>query len=94
MGTDVARVLVVDGGTLDAAQALACGLASSSAEPMVLAAPLVEASVAAAVRTATRADFRDADLAALVRSAAVPGLQLRVSAYRQSQLAARGLAGR
>ncbi len=94
VGTEVARALVVDGGTLDAAQALACGLASLAAEPMVLAAPVLEASVAAAVRTATRADFRDADLAALVRSAAVPGLQLRVSAYRQAQLAARGHAGR
>ncbi len=94
VGTEVARSLVVDGGTLDAAQALACGLASVAAEPAVLAAPVLEASVAAAVRTATRADLRDADMAALVRSAAVPGLQARISAYRQAQLAARGHAGR
>ena len=94
VGTDVARALVVDGGTLDAAQALACGLASLPAEPPMLASPVVEASLAAAVRLATRADLRDADMAALVRSAAVPGLQARVSAYRQSQLAARGHAGR
>ena len=94
VGTDVARALVVDGGTLDAAQALACGLASLPAEPPMLASPVVEASLAAAVRLATRADLRDADMAALVRSAAVPGLQMRVSAYRQAQLAARGRAGR
>ena len=94
VGTDVARALVVDGGTLDAAQALACGLASLPAEPPMLASPVVEASLAAAVRLATRADLRDADMAALVRSAAVPGLQARVSAYRQAQLAARGRAGR
>ena len=94
VGVDAARALVVDGGTLDATQALACGLASLPAEPGVFAAPVVDASVAAMVRDATREDQRDADLAALVRSAAVPGLQARISAYRQAQLAGRGRADR
>jgi enoyl-CoA hydratase/carnithine racemase len=93
VGADVARALVVDGGTLDATEALHCGLAGVHTELAPIAAPMVDAAVAAAVRAATRADHRDADLAALVRSAAVPGLQARVSAYRRSQLAARGRAG-
>jgi hypothetical protein len=44
--------------------------------------PLVAPETARAVRQATRADRRDADLAALVRSAAEPGLVQRVRAYR------------
>ena len=48
---------------------------------------------AAAVRAATRADQRDADLAALVRSAAVPGLRARIVAYRARQLALRAGGG-
>ena len=94
VGADGARALVVDGGTLDSTEALACGLASSPAEPQTFVAPVVDAPVAAMVRSATREDQRDADLAALVRSATVPGLQARISAYRQTQLAARGHAGR
>jgi enoyl-CoA hydratase len=38
----------------------------------------------AALRRATRPDHRDADLAALVRSAARPGLKARIAAYRES----------
>ena len=44
--------------------------------------PRVAPATARAVRQATRADRRDADLAALVRSAAEPGLVQRVRAYR------------
>lgn len=82
IGTDRARTLVVDGGELDTAQALACGLASTDCETAPTA-PRVDASTARAVRAATRADHRDADLAALVRSAAAPGLKARISAYRE-----------
>jgi enoyl-CoA hydratase len=45
-------------------------------------APAVDRETLAALRRATREDRRDADLAALVRSAARPGLQARISAYR------------
>jgi hypothetical protein len=48
----------------------------------------VDAATGAALRTATRAaeggDLRDADLAALVRSAARPGLVSRVRRYVES----------
>jgi enoyl-CoA hydratase/carnithine racemase len=89
VGSDRARALVVDGGELDAAQALACGLASADHETAPLA-PRVDAATARAVRAASRADHRDADLAALVRSAAVPGLQARIAAYRERLRAAEG----
>ena len=53
----------------------------------------VDRVTAAAIRAATRAVHRDADLAALVRSAAVPGLRARIVAYRARQLALRAGGG-
>lgn len=47
-------------------------------------APAVSRATAAAIRTATRTDHRDTDLAALVRSAATPGLRARIAAYRDA----------
>lgn len=88
IGTDRARALVAEGGELDAAGALAAGLANATEAP-ALDAPRVDARTAAALRAATREDRRDADLAALVRSAAEPGLKARLTAYRERQLAAR-----
>lgn len=89
VGSDRARALVVDGGELDAAQALASGLASAD-EDSAPSPPRVDAVTARAVRAATRADHRDADLAALVRSAAAPGLRARIAAYRERLRAAEG----
>jgi enoyl-CoA hydratase len=81
IGTDAARAAVIGGLQLDAEAALRCGLASAAQEiPLV---PQVDAATARALRAATRADHRDADLAALVRSAAAPGLRERIVAYRQ-----------
>ena len=93
IGVDAARALVLEGGELDVPQALALGLASQLADAGVdghsaaefiarLVPPRPDAATAQAIRSATRADCRDADLAALVRSAARPGLQARVTAYR------------
>lgn len=84
LGVDRARALVTTGGELDAAAALAQGLATGSADPAdaPLPPPRVARTTAAALRAATRPDHRDADLAALVRSAAEPGLVARVAAYR------------
>ena len=48
-------------------------------------------ATATAIRLATREDLRDADLAALVRSAAAPGLRERIAAYRD---ALRGSSGK
>jgi enoyl-CoA hydratase len=78
-----ARRLVTEGGELDAQQALQCGLADTNEEP-VLPEPVVHPFTAAAIRAATRAGEEAAlaaDLAALVRSAAEPGLRERMRAY-------------
>lgn len=81
LGADRARALVTTGGELDAAAALAQGLATAH-DDAPLPPPRVSRATAAALRAATRTDHRDADLAALVRSAAEPGLVARVAAYR------------
>lgn len=87
VGSDAARGWVLNGTELDATQALGCGLASGRraalpAEPD-WPAPAVGAGTARAIRAVTQADHRDADLAALVRSAAEPGLKNRIRAYRE-----------
>lgn len=92
IGTDAARALVIGGGTLDAAAARAAGLVTAIGTEPVLTPPVIDAATARAVRTASRGDppgAADADLAALVRSAAEPGLKARIQAYRERQLAAR-----
>ena len=81
IGTDAARAAVIGGLELDAEAALRCGLACAAQDSPF--EPRVDATTARALRAATRADHRDADLAALVRSAAEPGLRERVAAYRQ-----------
>ena len=89
IGVDAARALVLEAGELDAMQALALGLVTRLGDMAAeLAAPLPDAATARAIRSATRADCRDADLAALVRSAARPGLQTRITAYRARLLSA------
>ncbi len=89
VGADTARSLVTEGRELTAPQALSLGLATSIGDQPELVPPVVDAATAAALRRATRADHGDADLAALVRSAAEPGLRERIRAYRARQLAAR-----
>lgn len=88
IGTDAARRAVLEGAEFDARAALAAGLVSAigdqPTQPTLPTQPTspVDRVTAAAIRAATRADHRDADLAALVRSAAVPGLRARIAAYR------------
>ena len=89
IGVDAARALVLEAGELDATQALALGLVTRLGDSAPdLLAPRPDAATAHAIRSATRDDWRDADLAALVRSAARPGLQTRITAYRARLLAA------
>jgi enoyl-CoA hydratase/carnithine racemase len=83
IGTDKARRIVVEGTEVDADEALRAGLANTASE-RPWTPPRVAAATAAAVRAVTRADHRDADLAALVRSAAEPGLRERIAAYRDA----------
>ncbi|NML46747.1 enoyl-CoA hydratase/isomerase family protein [Ramlibacter sp. G-1-2-2] len=95
VGRDEARRLTCDGGSLDQAQALRTGLASAGAEAGAdslapwLAAPAVDRATVAALRAATADAGSDADLAALVRSAARPGLKERIVAHRARTLAAK-----
>lgn len=92
IGSDAARALVIGGGTLDAAAAQAAGLASAIGTERLPMQPVIDATTARAVRAASRGDppgAADADLAALVRSAAEPELKARIQAYRERQLAAR-----
>jgi enoyl-CoA hydratase/carnithine racemase len=87
VGSDAARAVLTQGGELSTSQALACGLATHIEEPD-WNAPVVDVDTGAALRAATRAadggDRRDEDLAALVRSAALPGLVARVRRYVES----------
>ena len=84
VGSTAARTLITSGGELNAQAALAVGLATHEQAPE-LHAPKVDARTAAALRAATWAaeggDQRDADMAALVRSASLPGLKARVQRY-------------
>lgn len=91
VGVDNARRVVTEGLEWSAAQALAAGLVTTVGlqDAMTWPAPRVDAATAAALRCATRSDFADADLAALVRSAARPGLKERITAYRERLRASR-----
>lgn len=80
IGVARARQLLIQGEQLDAAQALETGLATHAKEPE-WHDMAVTAATAGALRKATRADQRDSDLAALVRSACEPGLKLRIAQY-------------
>ncbi len=96
VGTDRARQWVIDGARIDAVAAVGAGLASAMLEATHpgasvevawrswLAEPAVDRDTAQQIRNVTRADRRDADLAALVRSAAAPGLRTRILAYRDT----------
>lgn len=80
--------LVTCVGALDAWKAEAAGLVTVIAEnpPADWPATKWSPATARAVRAAVRTDGRDADLAALVRSAAEPGLKARIGACRQRLL--------
>jgi enoyl-CoA hydratase/carnithine racemase len=88
IGADAARDIVLNGVEWDAQRALAAGLATGIDEDPSPAAPRVSPRTAEAIRAATRPDLRDADLAALVRSAAEPGLRQRIAGYRAGLRAA------
>ncbi len=90
VGEARALALTSRGQGLDAEGALGCGLATSllaqegwDVEVAAIGAEVarVDRATALALAGAARADTRDADLAALVRSAAVPGLRERIAAY-------------
>lgn len=65
------------------------GAADEHALPSSLQAPLAERATIAALRRALDDGHADTDLAALVRSAARPGLKRRIETYRDLQAAIR-----
>lgn len=90
IGWDRARPLVSEGATVDAAGALAAGLATDLVEGDVeawlaarCAPPVADRATLALIREATRPDHRAEDLASLDRSASRPGLVSRIETYRQ-----------
>lgn len=90
VGWDRARPLITEGVMLDAAAARAAGLATEVVEDdsedwmaRRLAPPVASRETLAALREAARADHREADMAALVRSASIPGLKDRIERYRK-----------
>jgi enoyl-CoA hydratase/carnithine racemase len=90
VGEARALALTVRGQGLEAEAALGCGLATAivaqdgwdaAVTAMAGEVSRVDRATALSLAGAARADTRDADLAALVRSAAVPGLAGRIAAY-------------
>jgi enoyl-CoA hydratase/carnithine racemase len=85
VGDDRAREWVTMNTQVDAETALACGLATqivdSELDPTQLPVPVVARASQCALHEASRADYRDRDMAALVRSAAIPGLRDRILRY-------------
>ncbi|MEO3475069.1 enoyl-CoA hydratase/isomerase family protein [Roseomonas sp. CAU 1739] len=91
VGDGVARRLLLAGAPVAAEQARAVGLVTEIAEEAALdgalaaaraAASRLDATTVAALHGRTRRAADDADLAALARSLARPGLKARVEAYR------------
>ena len=97
VGRDAARDLLIDTKVMSAEEAAACGLASEIAEPDDWPG-LIEASFRRAsaltpralrdMLALTAADTRQADIAAIVATAARPGLKDRIMAYRERTMAA------
>ena len=99
VGEDMARRWLIDGSEINAQQALQAGLATDQTDSAreflaQLATPVASVATGACLREATRSGLRDqadADLAQLVRSAAVPGLRDRILRYREQLRASRTL---
>jgi enoyl-CoA hydratase/carnithine racemase len=98
VGQDRARAILLAGQEVTAEAALAAGLATAVLPPAAIAAELARIAAAAArldpvtvaaLHARTRQAEDDADLAALVRSAARPGLRQRILDYRAAVAARR-----
>jgi enoyl-CoA hydratase/carnithine racemase len=91
VGADRALAWIGSARTLDAQEAMDTGLASALLDSQGSAPvePAVDRTTWAGLRAALHHDHRDADLAALVYSAARPGLKARIVAHRDRALAAR-----
>jgi enoyl-CoA hydratase len=84
IGVDEARHLILHGSEFDASVAIHKGLATGYTTDHVTSDIVVDREAAAAIRAASRSNARaDADMAALVRSASLPGLKQRIIQYRE-----------
>lgn len=94
IGWDNARPFVTEGFSCDAQTAWDAGLATQvGIDEWLEETPrnvVVDRETFAAIRTATRADRRAADLATLEASARRPGLKARIEAYRARLRSSRG----
>jgi enoyl-CoA hydratase/carnithine racemase len=99
IGPDATRAIQNATRTFDAAQALALGFATDLAEqsswPDLIAAQTKAAQIlpqpsTTALFRATLIDSRAEDMADLARSAAAPGLKMRIAQFRQRTLKAAG----
>lgn len=91
IGTDLARRCVTEGLTLDQRTAQAAGLVTEIVENDFdswlsehISIPITDRETISQLRSVTRHDHRDNDLAALVRSAARPGLRKRITTYLEN----------
>ena len=98
IGQDAARDLLIDTKVLPAEGALSCGLATELADPgawpamidgLLERASTLPPNALSALFEVTIKDTRDADLAAVVKTAGRPGLKERVAAYRDKVIAAK-----
>lgn len=98
IGRDAARDLLIDTKVLPAEDALSCGLATELADPgawpamidgLLERASTLPPNALSALFEVTIKDTRDADLAAVVKTAGRPGLKERVAAYRDKVIAAK-----
>jgi enoyl-CoA hydratase len=84
IGVDQARYLILHGKEFDASTALQKGLATGYVAEHSDGDVVVNRDAAAAIRAASRSNARaDADMAALVKSASLPGLKQRIIQYRE-----------
>ncbi len=92
IGAVKARHIQIENRPIEAEEALALGLVDALAEQDAFEAETqafhdafmqLEPGVTAALADVTRPDTRDADMAALARSVAIPGLKDRIAAFRK-----------
>jgi enoyl-CoA hydratase/carnithine racemase len=102
VGQDTARDLLIDSRQMSAEQGLACGLVTdiSSAEQwpslqddLLQRASALSPAALAKMLELTADDSRNDDFAAIVQSAARPGLKQRITAYREQMTSPRNKPG-
>jgi enoyl-CoA hydratase len=87
IGTDKARLLILHGQEMHAAEAIRSGLASAFVDdhqPHELRVSYIAAATIRSASRDTQPERADSDLATLVRSASAPGLKQRIIQYRDS----------